>query len=93
MTSYTSDIDILIKIFNAFERFCARVPSFKVWWSSDSAGSRPGHKVSVTRSKFPNLNENRQKSHFSLGFWTQNPVKILSRSATVRPKKGEISPT
>ena len=30
----------------------------------DSSGSRPGHKVSGTRSKFPNLNENGQKSHF-----------------------------
>ena len=26
-----------------------------------SSGSRPGHKVSGTRSKFPNLNENGQK--------------------------------
>ena len=31
---------------------------------SASSGSRPGHKVSGTRSKFPNLNENEQKSHF-----------------------------
>ena len=31
---------------------------------SASSGSRPGHKVSGTQSKFPNLNENGQKSHF-----------------------------
>ena len=30
---------------------------------SASSGSRPCHKVSGIRSKFPNLNENGQKSH------------------------------
>ena len=33
-----------------------------------SGRSRPGHKVSGTRSKFPNLNENGQKSHFLRDF-------------------------
>ena len=48
-----------------------------------SGGSRPGHKVSGTQSKFPNLNENGQKSHFFCEvFLTQNLVNILSRSAT-----------
>ena len=48
-----------------------------------SGGSRPGHKVSETRSKFPNLNENGQKCHFFVRFFLkQNPVRILSRSAT-----------
>ena len=47
-----------------------------------SGGSRPGHKVSGLRSKFPNLNENGQKSHFCEVFLTQNPANILSRSAT-----------
>ena len=36
---------------------------------SASSGSRPGHKVSGTRSKFLNLNENGQKSHFLLRFF------------------------
>ena len=54
---------------------------------SKKSGSRPGHKVSGTRSKFPNLNENGQKSHFLRGFLTQNPVNILSRSATDRQGK------
>ena len=47
-----------------------------------SGGSRLGHKVSGTRSKFPNLNGNGQNSHFCKVFLTQNPVNILSRSAT-----------
>ena len=47
-----------------------------------SGRSRPGHKVSGIRSKFPNLSENGQKSHFCKVFLTQNPVNILSRSAT-----------
>ena len=38
-----------------------------------SGGSRPGHKVSGTRSKFPNLNENGQKSHFLQGFSDSEP--------------------
>ena len=38
-----------------------------------SGGSRLGHKVSGTQSKFPNLNENGQKSHFSLGFFDSEP--------------------
>ena len=49
---------------------------------NNSSGSRPEHKVARNGSKFPNLNENRQKSHFWRGFLTQNPVNILSRSAT-----------
>ena len=49
---------------------------------SGNRGSRPDHKVSGTRSKFPNLNENGQKSHFFCEvFQTRNPVNILSRSA------------
>ena len=48
-----------------------------------SGGSRLGHKVSGAQSKFPNLNENGQKSHFCEVFLTQNLVIILSRSATV----------
>ena len=48
--------------------------------------SRPGHKVSGTpagtRSKFPNLNENGPNLIFCEVFLTQNPVNILSRSAT-----------
>ena len=48
-----------------------------------SGGPRPGHKVSGIQSKVPNLNENGQKSHFFCEvFLTQNPVSILSRSAT-----------
>ena len=47
-----------------------------------SGGSRPGHKVSGTRSKFPNLNENGQNLILRWIFLTQNPVKIVSRSAT-----------
>ena len=39
---------------------------------SVSGGSRPGQ-VSGTWSKFPNLNENGQKSHFSLGFFDSEP--------------------
>ena len=38
-----------------------------------SGGSRPGHKVSGTWSKFPNLNENGQKSHFLRGFSDSEP--------------------
>ena len=40
---------------------------------SASSGSRPGHKVSGIRSKFPNLNQNGQKSHFLLGFSDSEP--------------------
>ena len=40
---------------------------------SISGGSRPGHKVSGTRSKFPNLNENGQKSHFLRVFSDSGP--------------------
>ena len=38
-----------------------------------SGGSRPGHKVSGTQSKFPNLNENGQKPHVSRGFSDLEP--------------------
>ena len=38
-----------------------------------NGGSRPGHKVSGTRSKLPNLNENGQKPHFSLGLSDSEP--------------------
>ena len=38
-----------------------------------SGGSRPGHKVSGTRSKFPNLNENEQKSQLLQGFSDPEP--------------------
>ena len=38
-----------------------------------SGGSRPGYKVSGTWSKFPNLNENAQKSHFLPGFSDSEP--------------------
>ena len=38
-----------------------------------SGGSRPGHKVPGTRSKFPNLNENAPKSHFLRGFSDLEP--------------------
>ena len=48
-----------------------------------SGGSRPGHRVSGTRSKFPNLNENGQKYHFFCEvFLIRNLVNILPRSAT-----------
>ena len=46
-----------------------------------SGGSRPGHRVSGTQPKFPNLNENGQKSYFCDVFLIQNPVNILARSA------------
>ena len=42
-------------------------------WSVCSGGSRRGHKVSGTRSKLPNLNENGQERHFSLGFSDSEP--------------------
>ena len=32
MMSHTHDSEEIIKIFNAFERFCSRVPSYQVWW-------------------------------------------------------------
>ena len=48
-----------------------------------SGRSRPGHKVSGTRSKSPNLNEMDKNPIFREVFLTQNPVNILSRSATV----------
>ena len=35
--------------------------------------TRPGHKVSGTPSKFPNLNENGQKSHVLWGFSDSEP--------------------
>ena len=58
---------------------------------SASSGSRPGHKVSGTRLKFPNLNENGQKSHsFCEVFQTRNPVNILSRSAIVSHGEGSF---
>ena len=38
-----------------------------------SGGSRPGHRVSATRSKVPNLKENVQKSHFLQGFSGSEP--------------------
>ena len=47
-----------------------------------SGGSRPGHKVSGTRSKFPNLHEMDKNLIFCEVSLTQNPVNILSRSAT-----------
>ena len=53
-----------------------------IGFSLFNGGSRPGHKVSGTRSKFPNLNENGQNLIFREVFQTQNPVKALSRSAT-----------
>ena len=34
------------------------VSSSYIWSENISGGSRPGHKVSGTRSKSPNLNEN-----------------------------------
>ena len=58
--------------------------------ASASSGSRPDHKVSGTRSKFPNLNENGQKSHFCEVFQTRNPVNILSRSAIVSHGEGSF---
>ena len=43
----------------------------------DSGGSRPGHKVSATRSKLPNLNENGQKPHFfARFFWLRTRSKF-----------------
>ena len=47
-----------------------------------SSGSRPGHRVSGTWSKVPNLNENGQNLIFCKVFLAPNPVTILSRSAT-----------
>ena len=38
-----------------------------------SGGSRQGHRVSETQSKFPELNENGQKSHFLQGFSDSEP--------------------
>ena len=38
-----------------------------------SGGSRPGHTVSGTRSQFPNLNENGQKSHVLRDFSDSEP--------------------
>ena len=32
ITSYTPDSDDIIKAFDAFERFCAKVPSYRVWF-------------------------------------------------------------
>ena len=62
-----------------------------------SAGSRsrPGHNVSGTRSKFPNLHENGQKSLFFGGFSDSEPrqhpgVNILSRSAIVSQGEGSF---
>ena len=57
---------------------------------SASSGSRPGHKVSGTRSKFPNLNENGQNLIFCEVFQTRNPVNILSRSAIVSHGEGSF---
>ena len=57
---------------------------------SASSGSRPGHKVSGTWSKFPNLNEIGQKSHFCEVFQTRNAVNILSRSAIVSHGEGSF---
>ena len=57
---------------------------------NSSGGSRPGHKVSGTQSEFPNLNENGQKYHFCEVFLTQNPVNILSRSATEEGGKSVV---
>ena len=47
-----------------------------------SVGSRPGHKVSGTQSKFPNLNKMDKNLIVREVFLTQNPVRIFSRSAT-----------
>ena len=50
---------------------------------TSSGRSRPGHKVSGTWPKFPNLNENGQKSDFHYRFcFIQNPVKVFPKSAT-----------
>ena len=38
-----------------------------------SSGSRPGHKVSGTQSKFPNFIENGQNISFSRGFSDSEP--------------------
>ena len=43
---------------------CGNLKSRPIYQHQTSGGSRPGHKVSGTRSKFSNLNENGQKSHF-----------------------------
>ena len=49
MTSYTRGIDDVTKLFNGFERFCARVSSCQVWWWLDHKYSRNierrGHNV------------------------------------------------
>ena len=57
-----------------------------------NGGSRPGHKVSGTWSKFPNLNKNGQNCViFREVFLNQNLVKILSRSATARIVRGKLT--
>ena len=51
--------------------------------SLSGGGSRPGHRVSGIRSKFPNLNENGQKSHFLRGFSDSEPGQhFFSRSVS-----------
>ena len=45
-------------------------------YSDSSGGSRLGHKIPGTLSKFPNLNENGQKSLFCEVFLPQNPVNL-----------------
>ena len=47
-----------------------------------SVGSRPGHKVSGTQPKFPNLNKMDKNLIVREVFLTHNPVRIFSRSAT-----------
>ena len=47
------------KVFETCYMFCNEL----------SDGSRPGHRASGTRSKFPNLNENGQKFHFFARFF------------------------
>ena len=59
-------------------KFCVCIHGHSI-----SSGSRPGHRVSGTRSKFPNLNENGQNLIFCEVFLTQNTANIFSRSATV----------
>ena len=41
--------------------------------NNSNGRSRPGHKVSGTQSKLPNLNENGQNPRFSRGFSDSEP--------------------
>ena len=57
---------------------------------SASGGSRPGHRVSGTQSKVPNLNENGQKSLFFFWLRTQSTFCLESRSATASSQANYI---